>query len=129
MNFRKPRIFYILVTILLLVLECVIALYINDSFIRPYLGDLIATIVVYGILMSISNLKVQNGILLALLISYTIEFLQSIQIVQLLDLMENKIARTMIGTSFSWMDILMYTLGAIAIYLFERMNIKNRYLA
>ncbi|KQC34312.1 hypothetical protein AAU57_13910 [Nonlabens sp. YIK11] len=128
MLIRKSRRTYIVATLLLLAIEIIIALYINDDFIRPYLGDLFASMVMYGLLMSVSRLSVRNGITLALLISYAVEFLQYIQIVDKLDLMGNKIARIMIGTSFSWMDLLMYSLGALSVYFLEKnISCKNAF--
>ncbi|SCX88471.1 Protein of unknown function [Nonlabens sp. Hel1_33_55] len=120
MILRKPRYFYIITTLLLLGIELIIALFINDGFVRPYLGDLLATIVVYGIVMSITNSSVRQGMYFALFISFAIELMQLLQIVDVLGLTNNRIARIVIGTSFSWMDLLMYTLGAAIIYILER---------
>lgn len=124
---RKPRFYYIITFLLLLVTELAIALYINDSFVRPYLGDLLATIVVYCGFMSITNIRVRTVILISLLFSYLIESLQWFQIVEQLGLMENQTARIMIGTSFSWMDVFMYSLGAAVIYLIEKFTPKSYY--
>lgn len=44
---RRSRICYAAVFILLLFVEIMIALYVHDSFVRPYLGDVLAVVVVY----------------------------------------------------------------------------------
>lgn len=119
MKIRKPRFWYVIATLFFLIIEILIALYVNDSFIRPYLGDLLATLLVYVLIMSISKVTPATGIIIALLTSYFIELLQMLHIVKLLGLMQYKVARIIIGTSFSWMDLLMYTAGALVISLLE----------
>lgn len=119
MKIRKPRFWYVIATLFFLIIEILIALYVNDSFIRPYLGDLLATLLVYVLIMSISKVTPATGIIIALLTSYFIELLQMLHIVKLLGLMQYKVARIIIGTSFSWMDLLMYTAGALVIALLE----------
>ena len=42
------RVFYLIVFILLMVVETLIALYVHDDFIRPYIGDIIVVIVLYS---------------------------------------------------------------------------------
>jgi hypothetical protein len=49
------------------------------------------------------------------LFSFVIEFAQYFHLVDVLGI-ENKIVRIVMGTSFSVSDLLMYTLGCIAIY-------------
>jgi hypothetical protein len=49
------------------------------------------------------------------LFSFAIEFAQYFHLVDVLGI-ENKIVRIVMGTSFSVSDLLMYTLGCIAIY-------------
>lgn len=119
MKIRKPRFWYVIATLFILTIEILIALYVNDSFIRPYLGDLLATLLVYAVIMSISKFTPATGIIIALLTSYFIELLQMLHIVKLLGLMQYKVARIIIGTSFSWMDLLMYTAGALVIAILE----------
>lgn len=43
----KKRIIYAAITVLLLLIEVLIALYIHDSIIRPYTGDVLVVIVIY----------------------------------------------------------------------------------
>ncbi len=57
--------------------------------------------------------------LVALLFSYAIEALQYFKIVEIVGLEKSKFARVIIGTSFSWVDILAYTLGIVFVLLIE----------
>jgi hypothetical protein len=112
-------------TILLFFIEVFIALYINDSFIRPYLGDVLVVILIYCFLKSFLKLPVLIVAIFVLAFSFTIEFLQFLNIVEKLGLEKSKIARTVIGTSFSWIDLLTYIIGITIVLIIEKYWLKN----
>ena len=118
-----PR--YLYLTIILLFTEIVIALFVHDNFIRPYIGDLLVVILIYCFIKSFFNTPVFKTALAVLLFAYTIEILQYYNIVYRLGWQHSKIARIIIGTSFAWQDILAYTAG-IMIVLFVEMKRSDR---
>jgi Protein of unknown function (DUF2809) len=111
---------YFLLTVVLFVIEVIIAKYVHDEFIRPYIGDLLVVMLVYCFVKSFLNTAVLQTALAVLLFSYSVEFLQYANIVKLLGLQNYKIARIVIGTSFSWIDMLLYTLGILLVIIAER---------
>lgn len=117
---RKQRSLYIAAAVFLLIIEVLIERYVHDSFVRPYLGDLLVVILIYAIVMAGSKIKVWTGAIATLLFSYAVETAQYLQLVSLLGLEENKFARIVIGTSFSWWDMLMYTLGFLTVIMLEK---------
>lgn len=112
-------------TILIFLIEVLIALYVNDSFVRPYLGDVLVVILIYCFLKSFLKLSVLTAAIAVLVFSFTIEFLQSLNIVEKLGLEKSKIARTVIGTSFSWIDLLTYIIGITIVLFIEKKWLKN----
>ena len=60
-----------------------------------------------------------------LLFAFGVETLQYLNIVDKLGLQNSKIARTVIGTSFSWIDILTYIIGISIVLLVENSNITK----
>jgi len=113
----NPRYFTIAFT--LLIIEVLIALFVHDSFIRPYFGDFLVVILMYCAVRSFikaSPLKIAIGVLL---FSYLIETLQYFSIVDRLGLTKNVLARTVIGYGFEWWDILAYTIGIILVLAIE----------
>lgn len=113
MRFHKR---YFLYTIILFVIEILIALYVKDSIIRPYGGDFLVVILLYYFVRTFflfSALSVAIGVLL---FSYVIEILQYFELVNLLGVQDIELARIVIGTGFSWWDMLAYTLGIIIVY-------------
>lgn len=106
--------------ILIFIIEVMIALFVNDNFVRPYLGDILVVILIYCFIKSFLKLPVLNVAVFVLLFSFTIEFLQFLNIVEKLHLEKSKIARTVIGTSFSWIDLLTYIIGISIVILIEK---------
>ncbi len=115
---------YFSIAILIFIVEILIALYVHDEIIRPYIGDVLVVILIYCFIKSFLKLPVFPVALFVLLFSFSVEFLQYLQIVEKLGLQNSKIARTVIGTSFAWIDILCYIVG-IAIVLIAEKGLKN----
>ncbi len=122
MIIRKPRRAYLLAGVAIFVVELIIALFVRDRFIRPYLGDALVVGLIYCVLMSYSRWRAVTGIIFTLLFSYAVEVAQYFRVIYWLGLEDYRWARIIIGTSFSWEDLVMYTLGAIAIYVVEKLS-------
>lgn len=116
---------YFAFTILIFLIEVLIALFVNDTFIRPYLGDVLVVVLIYCFLKSFLRLPVLPVAVFVLFFSFTIEFLQFLNIVEKLHLEHSRIARTVIGTSFSWMDLLMYVAGIAIVIVVEKRGFKK----
>ena len=110
---------YFALALLILVVEILIAIFVHDSFIRPYIGDLLVVIFIYCFLKSFVSLSTSKAALYVLLFSYFVEALQYFRIVQILGFQRNNLARIIIGTSFDWKDILMYTIGIVTVVIIE----------
>jgi hypothetical protein len=111
--------------ILIFCIEVLIALFVNDSFVRPYLGDVLVVILIYCFLKSFLKLPVLTVATFVLVFSFTIEFLQFLNIVEKLHLEKSKIARTVLGTSFSWIDLLTYIAGIAIVIAVEKYWLKK----
>lgn len=122
MKNRKSKIIYLLGFVLILIIEIGIALFVNDAFVRPYLGDTLATMLVYFLIMSLSQFDYRTGIMISLIMSYLVELAQYFELIYLLKLGDFKLARIVLGTSFSWGDMLMYSMGALLIYALEKLT-------
>jgi hypothetical protein len=115
---------YFLLTILLFVIEVFIALYVNDNFIRPYLGDVLVVILIYCFVKSFLKISVTKATIGVLLFAFFVETLQYFAIIEILGLQDNQLARTVIGTSFAWEDILAYLVGIVIVIVCEKWLIK-----
>lgn len=116
---------YLRITLLLLVTEILIALFVHDGFIRPYLGDVLVVMLIYCFVKSFFNIAVLPCVLIVLLFAYTIEWLQYVKLIQLLHLEKSTLAKTVLGTSFAWQDLVAYTIGTLFILLVEKRLSQN----
>lgn len=116
---------YFLLTLLLFAVEVIIALFIHDSIIRPYVGDIIVVILIYFFVKSFFNLPVLPTALGVLLFAFGIETLQYFNFIVILGLEKSKLATTLIGNSFAWMDLLTYVIGVVIVIITEKIFQKS----
>ena len=117
MQFNHRYFFYAL---LLFIVEVLIALYVKDAIIRPNGGDFLVVILIYYFVRAFWNGAVAKIAVGVLLFAYTVEILQYFKIVNLLGLEGNRLATIVIGTGFSWWDMLAYTLGILVVYFIDK---------
>lgn len=112
--------YYFLLTILLLGLEIFIAACMHDSIIRPYGGDFLVVILLYCLVRSFWDLSILVTGVSVLLFSYLIETSQYFRLADRLGIKGPSLARILLGSYFSWTDILAYTLGILSVAGLER---------
>ena len=117
---------YFLFTLILFIIEICIAVFVRDSFVRPYVGDYLVVILIYCAVRTVLNAPVINVAVGVLLFSFAIETLQYFQLVNRLGLQNNIVAKTVIGYGFEWLDLVAYSLGIITILVWERRKLNNR---
>ena len=119
-----PRAVYAVSFAVILIIEILIALFVRDSFIRPYGGDILVTILICCLMRMIFLDKIPLLPLWVFLFAVLIEVLQNFDIVSLLGLGDIKFFVILIGNSFSFVDIICYAVGCVLFYLREKLNIK-----
>ncbi|MBT1710740.1 DUF2809 domain-containing protein [Fulvivirgaceae bacterium PWU5] len=117
---------YFTLTLLILAIEILIALYIHDTIIRPYIGDVLVVILLYCFIRAFLRTPIPPTAIAVLLFSCLIETLQYFNIVDLLGWGESKVARIVIGSLFSWLDILSYIAGIAILLLAEKYALKKQ---
>jgi len=116
---------FFLLSILFFVTEVLIALYVKDNFVRPYVGDYLVVMLIYCAVRTFIKANPVKVAIAVLLFAYMIELLQYFRIVDRLGLSGNQVAKTVIGYGFEWWDMLAYTLGVLTIVLMEKRPKKN----
>ena len=115
-----------LIAVVIFIIEVLIALYITDNFVRPYIGDVLVVILIYYFVKAFVNIGVWPLAIATLLFAYLIETLQYFQFVKLIGLGDNKLANIVIGNSFAWEDIIAYTIGITIVVLIEAYATKRK---
>ena len=104
----------------LLGVEILISRFAHDRFIRPYAGDFLVPILLYCLVQSAGRRPVGRVLAAVLLVAYLVELGQYFHLVARLGLAHSRVARLMLGSAFSWADMLAYTLGALLVLGIER---------
>lgn len=119
---RAKRLYYVIGFVILFGVEAAIAMHLKGGFIRSYLGDLLAVILIYTLIMSCSRLSVKTGLVLTASIALLVEVLQLIDLTQFFEGSYKSVAVLLFGSHFSWLDLLMYALGIFVVYGLERVK-------
>jgi len=111
---KNKRILYGSIFCGLLAAEVCIALFVNDSFIRPYVGDMLVTLLLCCLCRVIIPCQVRLLPLFVFVFSALVEIGQYFDMVALLGLADNRLLSVLLGRTFSWLDLLCYAVGCIA---------------
>lgn len=120
------RVKYLLLFIVFLLIEVFIALFVNDRFIRPYLGDVLVVVVIYYFVRIFVPDSIAILPLLIFIFAASVEILQYFNLVERLGFTDNIFMRVLIGSVFDVKDILCYGVGCVCLGVMEwRKRKKN----
>lgn len=108
---------YLIAFTLLFIIEVLIALYVRDSFVRPYGGDVLVVLLVYFFVRILYRGSQRLLPFYVFLFALTIEILQWFNITKLLGISQGSILGIALGSSFAWLDIVCYLVGMLIIYI------------
>lgn len=117
MKFSK---IYFTLFLVLFCIEAFIAYFLKTGFIRHTFGDFLVVIMLYCLLKSFIELKPITMSLIVLSISFTIEFLKLTPFLEYINLQDNIITKTVLGSTFNYSDLVAYTLGVLTIIIVEK---------
>ena len=125
----KKRLFYALVSLIILGIEILIALYVDDKFIRPFGGDILVVILIACIVRIFSPNGTRLLSLWVFIFAVAVEIAQHFNIVNLLGLGDITFFVILMGTQFSFIDIICYAAGCVIFFvsdlIVKRKDVKN----
>jgi hypothetical protein len=101
-------------------IELYIALAVDDAFVRPYVGDTLAVVLLYVAALSVLDVRRSGAALGALAVAWLVELGQYMHLVDRLGLAEVAFARVVLGTFGDVRDLVAYTAALPLIALTER---------
>lgn len=119
MKMKKPKLVYALLFFAVFVLEVLIALFVNDSFIRPFGGDILVTVLLCLFVRAFFPVKTKLLPVYVFLFAVAVEICQYFDVVKLLDFENNVLISTLVGRSYSFIDIICYAAGCIIFFITE----------
>ena len=111
---------YFYLTVLLFLIEVFIAVFIDDQFIRPFIGDVLVVILIYCFVKSFWKVRANVAAISVFGFACAIEGLQYLNLVDRIGLRQNRILATILGTTFDWKDVLAYALGTVIVLVCEK---------
>lgn len=115
----QTRLAFLAVAGVILTAEIYIAVCVKGGFVRHYLGDVLAVILLYALARAIFSVMPSNLALKIFAFAAALEIAQYFGVVQILGI-ENKILKIMIGGTFDLTDLLCYAAGCILAGVYEK---------
>ena len=119
MKHKKERLIYLAATVIILAVEIFIGVFVRDNFVRPYVGDVLVVILIYCLIRIVKPTGIKLLPLYVFIFALVVELLQLVKIVDLLGIPRDSIVAIMVGTSFSFIDIICYAVGCGITYITE----------
>lgn len=117
---KKLRIIYAIILVILFITEVLIALFVHDDFIRPYVGDVLVTILICCFCRIIIPKGVPALPIYVFVFATLVEIAQYFDIVKLLGLENNLLVSTVMGRTFSFVDLVCYGVGCLFFIVIEK---------
>lgn len=102
---------YAILAVILFVIEVLIALFVTDGFVRGYLGDVLAVVLVYAAPRAVTRMGVAGALAVTLGIALAIETAQALGVLRMLGLADNRVVAIVFGGVFDLLDIAAYLAG------------------
>ena len=104
---------------MILTIEILIALFVRDDFVRPYIGDMLVTVLICSFARFLIPERVKVMPILVFIFSALVEIGQYFDFVKLLGLDDNAFISTLLGRTFSVADLICCGLGCILFAIFD----------
>lgn len=117
LRFYRPS--FVLFAILFAIVV-MIALFFRDDWIRPLLGDVLIVMVITYFVHAFVAISLRKIAIATLIFAYLIEFLQFLNLIDILGWRNSQLAHLTIGSTFDWRDLVAYTIGIAIVLLTTR---------
>ena len=119
----RTRLAFLVAAGVILAVEIYIAVCVKGGFVRHYLGDVLAVILLYAFVRAIFSAPPSNLALKIFAFAAALELVQYFGTVQILSI-ENKILKVIIGGTFDFTDLLCYAVGCVLASAYEKFESK-----
>ena len=105
----KKRMTYLLSFLLLLAVEVLIGVFVRDDFVRPYVGDILVTVLLCCLVRAIRPEGLRWLPFGVFIFAVAVECVQLVKIPEL----EGTLLGIIVGSTFDWKDICCYAIGCL----------------
>ena len=118
----KKRTGYFLTFLALLAVEILIGAFVRDAFIRPYVGDILVTVLLCCLGRTIISRKFSWLPIAVFGFSAIVECAQLIDI----PVLKGTLLGIILGSTFDWADILCYGIGCLIFWIAEELLLSRK---
>lgn len=118
MKFRFDK-KYFLYFLGLLIVEILIALFVENPMIRGSVGDVLVVILIYCFIQAFFQINKKKTIIGVGIFALLVEISQAFHLVEKLNLQDNKFFSTVLGTTFDLNDVWAYLAGCAVVWMLE----------
>ena len=116
---NRLRLIYGVLFFVILITEILIALFVRDNFVRPYIGDMLVTVLICSFARIFIPEKIRLMPMFVFIFSSLVEIGQYFDFVKLLGLDDNVFISTLLGRTFSLADLICYGVGCLLFAIFD----------
>ena len=113
---KNKRVIYVAIFCSLLAVEVCIALFVHDAFVRPYVGDMLVTLLLCCMCRVAFPDEIRLLPVFVFLFAACVEIGQYFDVVALMGLTDNRLLSIALGRTFSWMDLVCYAIGCVVAF-------------
>ena len=119
----KKKIIYLILFSIIFIIECLIAIFLKQGFIRENVGDILVVPCIYALLRVVFPQNIKYLALYVLIFAIIVEILQLLNITTILS-NNNKILSIVLGGTFDVKDIICYIIGFVSIIVASKVMKK-----
>ena len=123
---KNIRVIYAAIFCGLLAVEIGIAIFVHDAFVRPYVGDMLVTLLLCCMCRVIFPDNVRHLPVIVFIFAACVEIGQYFDVVALLGLADNRILSIALGRTFSCLDLVCYAAGCMAAFGLDELIRKRK---
>jgi hypothetical protein len=109
---RFDRISFIL-ALALLATEVLIALFVRNRFVRPYVGDVLVVMLIFFAVRAVWPVRAVPLAIGVLCFAVAVEATQAMGLIEILGWSDNTLAKLVMGNTFQWGDLVCYLIGSV----------------
>ena len=119
MKRNRLRATYFAIFVAILCIEILIGVYVRDAFVRPYVGDVLVVVLISCAVRVVFPMGIKLLPLYVFAFSCGVELLQLVDVVNLLGIPRGSLLAILIGSTFSFPDIICYAVGCTIVAVTE----------
>lgn len=111
---------YGFISVLLLITEILIAVFVKNSFLRGTVGDILVVILIYSFVQTFFRFDKKKTLIGVVVFAFLVEISQLFNLTKVLNVERFPIISLILGSTFDWMDLLAYLIGGGIVFWVEK---------